>query len=63
MARGNGRQGIVADEVDRQPLLGALDEAGRPSGNGKGTSLNYAQQKRKLGGEEGTSEGNLVALA
>ncbi len=29
----------------------------------KGTSLNYAQQKRNLGGEEGTSEGNLVALA
>ena len=29
----------------------------------KGTSLNCAQQNRNLGEEEGTSEGNLVALA
>ena len=29
----------------------------------KGTSLSCAQQNRNLGEEEGTSEGNLVALA
>ena len=56
---------IIEDRPDalavgdgRVRRAGQIDE-----GKEKGTSLNYAQQKRNLGGEEGTSEGNLVALA